>query len=450
MRYIKNILYALTAVLTISSCVSEVDDVFDKPSSQRIAETMAADKAVLVNQSNGWVLKIYGDLDFGGYNLLMKFNEDNTLKVVSEVYYDPTDPTSYEVETTHYKLEQSAGVVLSFDEFSENIHFFSNPANMAGLGEDGKGFYADLEFRVLSATADSVVLQGKKHGNRLIMLPSPVSESEWQGYLDQVATVEADMDCANYLINVGTESYEAKISYRNIAVTVPTEDGNVTVEIPYTVTPDGYSFYETVELGGQKLTGFKYVENSLVYPEIGGGDANLQAVVPPLNEQLINGTWYASLSGMGNFGTTYWGAIQSQIMPVLGENLVIFCLGKPYPSVVSTYGDYFGITCASSDGSSNYFSGFVFDYELTGDDTITMAYASNIENSNAAWYIKNAYFHYLLVPFGCSTDATAVARTFKLTTDNIKSPSYITLSDVNNENNVITLSATQIVYPMNR
>ena len=37
MRYIKNILFALTAVLTISSCVSEVDDVFDKPSSQRIA-----------------------------------------------------------------------------------------------------------------------------------------------------------------------------------------------------------------------------------------------------------------------------------------------------------------------------------------------------------------------------------------------------------------------------
>ncbi len=79
MRHIKHLLFALATVLTISSCVSDVDDVFDKPSSQRITEAIAADKAILVNQPNGWVLKIYGDLDFGGYNLLLKFNDDNSL-----------------------------------------------------------------------------------------------------------------------------------------------------------------------------------------------------------------------------------------------------------------------------------------------------------------------------------------------------------------------------------
>ena len=147
MKYIKSLLFALATMMTVSSCVSEVDDSFDKPSSQRIEEAMAADKAVLVNQTNGWVLKMYGNLDFGGYNILLKFNEDNTLRVVSEAYYGDGigsanygQSDTYEVETSHYKFEQSAGVILSFDQYSKNIHFFSQPDNPAGLGEKYRGF----------------------------------------------------------------------------------------------------------------------------------------------------------------------------------------------------------------------------------------------------------------------------------------------------------------------
>ena len=458
MRYIKNLLLALATILTISSCVSEVDDVFDKSSSQRIEEAMAADKAILVNQPNGWLLKIYGDLDFGGYNLLLKFNDDNSLRVAGEVYYNPSNPTTYAVETSHYKLEQSSGVVLSFDEFSQNIHFFSDPANPAGMGTNSRGFWADLEFRVISASADSIVMVGKKHGDRLVMVPSPVAESEWQSYLDQVAAVEKDMSCANYMVKIGDETYSAKTSYRNLAITVPTDEGNQTIEIPYTVTPEGYSFYKTYEVNGVELSGFKYVENSLSYPETSGASASLEAIVPTLSEQLISSTWYATMSQLGEFGTPYWKAIQAQIMPILGEELTIFTLGMPYPSVAKVYGDVFCITTASYDGAGNYFSGYIFSNKIIDDNTITIAYSDNVvnDNSSAAWYIKNAYFHYLMVPFGCSTKLDAngkpipVERTFKLSTDNIKSPSYIILTDVDNEKNVIKLYATQVTYPMRR
>lgn len=449
MRHIKHLLFALATVLTISSCVSDVDDVFDKPSSQRITEAIAADKAILVNQPNGWVLKIYGDLDFGGYNLLLKFNDDNSLKTVGEIYYNSTNPASYEVETSHYKLEQSSGVVLSFDEYCKNIHFFSDPANPAGLGTNSKGFYADLEFRILSASPDSIVMQGKKHGNRLVMVPSPVTEENWQSYLDKVSDVESDMDCANYKINVADKSYTAKITYRSITVTIPTEDGNEYMDIPYTVTPDGFSFYKDVALNGKTLKGFKYVENAMIYPELNNSDVNLEAVVPPLNQQFVGATWYPTLSSIGTFGKPYWNAIKEQIMgPVLGETLVLFSFGKVYSSVMSTYGDYFGITFASNDGSSNYFGGMPFNYELTGDDQITMSYNGGGANvGNGTWYINNGYFHYLMVPFGCDTQAKPVERTFKLTTDNLKKPSMIMLTDVDNDKNVIQMSASPITTP---
>ena len=64
MRYIKNILLTLALAGTLSSCVSEVDDVFDKSSNERITEALASNKDVLVNQPNGWLLQMYGNFNF--------------------------------------------------------------------------------------------------------------------------------------------------------------------------------------------------------------------------------------------------------------------------------------------------------------------------------------------------------------------------------------------------
>lgn len=453
MKYIKNLLFAFATIMAVSSCVSEVDDVFDEPSSQRITETIAAEKAILVGQANGWVLKIYGDLDFGGYNVLMKFNEDNTLRVVSEAYYGGIGSSNYgqsnnfEVETAHYKLEQSAGVVLSIDEYCKNFHFFSEPANPAEMGANYRGFYADLEFRVLSASADSVVLQGKKHGNHLVMVPAPVAESEWQSYLDEVFAVEADMACANYNLIIDGEALPAKISYRNISVTIPGEEGNEYAEIPYTVTPQGFEFYEPTEIKGKTLKGFKYAPSTLSYQEMNNSDIIFEALVPPANEQFIGSTWYPTLSSMGAFGSVYWSAIKEQIMPQLGEQLVLFTFGQVYSGVKSSYGDYFGVTFASGDGTNNYWGGMKFQYQLEGEDLIKLAYAGPVEAGNAAWYVTNAYFHYLLVPFGCGTDGNAVVRTFKLELDDPKNPSQVKMTDIENADNVITLYANQIIYP---
>ena len=446
MRYIKNILFAFATVMAISSCVSEVDDTFEKPSSQRIEEAMAADKAVLVNQTNGWVLKMYGNLDFGGYNILLKFNEDNSLRVVSEAYYggigskDYGQSNNFEVETSHYKFEQSSGVVLSFDQYSKNIHFFSDPANPAGLGPNYRGFYGDLEFRVLSASADSVVLQGKKHGNHLVMLPLPVGESGWQGYLDNVQKVESEMTkYKNFLVNVGDEALNVKFSYRTITVTVPNEDGNEYVQIPYTVTPEGYMFYKPVTIRGRVLTGFKYAENSLFYPDVNNSDVNLESVIPPINEQFVNGIWFTSMSNLGAFGQTYWGYCNSTIMPVVNGSypgtLDYFYIGLDE----GTFGAWYKII--------GYWGENGLDYKLIGEDEITLSYNSKKNAYNGGTFIGSGFLYtaaYLLAPFGCDQTANPVARTIKITYDNLQNPTWVLLTDKDNPDNTIRLTTDEI------
>ena len=168
MRKIFHTLLASLAVVgTYTACTPEVDDVFDKSSAERVKEALTKNQQILVSAPNGWRMAMYGNRDFGGYNVFLKFAADNTVEVASEMTVDTEAETQAEIDssanvrqTSHYKLEQSGGIILSFDEYNRLFHYFSDPVNPDGFGARGKGFEADLEYRILSASADSVVLSG--------------------------------------------------------------------------------------------------------------------------------------------------------------------------------------------------------------------------------------------------------------------------------------------------
>ena len=112
-KLVSNIWLITALVLGFVACTSEVDDVYDKPVSERVSDVIKNDMAILTSAQNGWVMYMYGDLVYGGYNVLCKFNDDHTVTVASEI------AASDAMVTSHFKLIQSAGVVLSFDEYNE-------------------------------------------------------------------------------------------------------------------------------------------------------------------------------------------------------------------------------------------------------------------------------------------------------------------------------------------
>ena len=230
MKKIINMLLLLAATTIYTGCTPEVEDAFPQTSAQRAIDVVQSTKTTLQSSPTGWLMRMYGDLDFGGYNVLCKFEGDN-VTVMSDIY------GSEEKVTSHYKVDQSAGIILSFDEYNKIMHFFSEPSNPAGWGLNGKGFLGDLEFRVLKATTDSVIMIGKKHYNRIVMTPAP---EDWSGYLKKVEDMENFISSANYTLKVGDKVFPTKNSYRHFEAT-DTATGKTT-DLPYIVTDKGVEF----------------------------------------------------------------------------------------------------------------------------------------------------------------------------------------------------------------
>lgn len=307
MKKIYNILFTLIAVLSFTSCSNDIDEVFDKPSAERVNDAIAEYKTVLTSAENGWLMKYYpkANTKYGGYNLLLKFGTDGNVTAMSDALGADTKATS------HYKLEQSASIVLSFDEYNKVIHFFSDPANPDGIGDNGKGMEGDLEFRVLTATADSVVMLGKKRGTKIVMTPM-AKDADWTETINHIDDLEQEMQFPKYTCEVNDVKYVATTSYRTITFTSSNAEEGSTTE-PYIVTDKGIEFYEPITLNGVTVKGFNYKGGDNYEFESTDAAVKMLGVVPPISEQVISGDWFFSVANMGSYTQAYWNAGNEEV-----------------------------------------------------------------------------------------------------------------------------------------
>ena len=424
MKKIYHLALMLMAFFALASCTPTVDDVFDKSSAERISTTTDENMQVLTGATNGWVMQYYAGSLYGGYNVLCKFNADQTVTASSEM----VAPDS--VFTSHFKLEQSQGIVLSFDAHNPIFHYFSDPHNPDNIGEDGKGMEGDFEFRVLKANADSVILQGKKHNRRIVMTPL-ASNVTWKDYLTKIEEIEEKMTFKYFNYIVGTDTVRIAPSYHTMPIPNTDKDGNTAdVDVNYIYTLDGIQLYKPYEINGNTITGFKYNANgSNLFSENSNGNIFLGEAVVPLSEQLISGDWYLKMSAMGKLGQKYWGVIPD-IQQQLGEELKMTAL----TTVSGRFGFYF---------VSGKYAGFIhIDYTLIDDSHIQLK-VPGTGTSNGTWYLTNAHYNYLVEPFGYTK-----ARTFEVKGNDPKSPTELTLTEIGNADNVITIFASPISAPL--
>lgn len=287
-------LIALAALL-VTACTPEVEDKFDQPSAKRADEAITQTQQLLTSNKAGWVMHYYGRLDLGGYNLLCQFDGDKV------TISDEESKTA----TSHYKLEQSAGTVLSFDEYNEVFHYYSDPSvtDFSYDGKtDGKGFYGDLEFRILSASADSIVMKGKKHGDRIVMVPMEANLA-WKDYMDKTFAVADSMaDYNNFGIVVDHDTLAATLDYR--CLTVTDKEGK-DFSVPFCVTPKGYTLYEPLSINGKTIKTFDYNGGS-EWKDPDNANVALVPVIYPLNKQLVSNLWYFKYSGLSESAQAYW------------------------------------------------------------------------------------------------------------------------------------------------
>lgn len=432
MKRIYNILFTLIAVLAFTSCSNDIDEVFDKPSAERVNDAIAEYKTVLTSAENGWLMKYYpkANTKYGGYNLLLKFGTDGNVTAMSDALGADTKATS------HYKLEQSASIVLSFDEYNKVIHFFSDPANPDGIGDNGKGMEGDLEFRVLTATADSVVMLGKKRGTKIVMTPM-AKDADWAETISHIDDLEQEMQFPRYTCEVNDVKYVATSSYRTITFTSSNaEDGSTT--IPYIVTDKGIEFYKPITLNGVTIKGFNYKGGDNYEFDATSGSAKMYGIIPPLTSQLQNGNWFFSVKNMGTYGQAYWNKCYE------------ICQGEEVGGEEMSYAFFGTSSFSSSNGkygfvfvSANKYAGCLICTATPVDDThITLKFALSGDN-NGLFYYNTGGYKYIIA----ALTAGSKGKTYSIEGNDLKSPTVLKLVDVDNPDNYYILSKNAVLYP---
>ena len=249
MKKTYRLLFALTALVFTASCTPEVEDAFNKPSPDRIAEAISETKDILTAAPNGWKMAYQGSGGFGGFNILCKFDKKDNVFCEEE--------SDHAKATSHYTVQQGQGVLLSFDSFNAALHKYSDPVgkiNGKSVGKDGKGFQGDFEFRVMSCTKDSIVLEGRKHGDRVVMTPMP-EDLTWDSFFTQIATVASGMSSERYNIIIDKDTLPARMNLHTLHTT---DKNGKAVAIPFIYTPQGIEVLKADSLNGRKLTAFTY------------------------------------------------------------------------------------------------------------------------------------------------------------------------------------------------
>ena len=432
MKRIYNILFTLIAILSFTSCSNDIDEVFDKPSAERVNDAIAEYKTVLTSAENGWLMKYYpkANTKYGGYNLLLKFGTDGNVTAMSDALGADTKATS------HYKLEQSASIVLSFDEYNKVIHFFSDPANPDGVGDNGKGMEGDLEFRVLTATADSVVMLGKKRGTKIVMTPM-AKDADWAETISHIDDLEQEMQFPKYTCEVNDVKYVATSSYRTITFTSSNAEEGSTME-PYIVTDKGIEFYEPITLNGVTIKGFNYVGGDNYEFDATSGSAKMYGIIPPLTSQLQNGNWFFSVKNMGTYGQAYWNKCYE------------ICQGEEVGGEEMSYAFFGTSSFSSSNGkygfvfvSANKYAGCLNCTATPVDDThITLKFALS-GDSNGIFYYNSGGYKYIIA----ALTAGSKGKTYSIEGNDLKSPTVLKLVDVDNPDNYYILSKNTVLYP---
>ena len=333
MKKTYRLLFALTALVFTASCTPEVEDAFDKPSPDRIAEAISETKDILTAAPNGWKMAYQGSGGFGGFNILCKFDKEDNVFCEEE--------SDHAKATSHYTVQQGQGVLLSFDSFNAALHKYSDPVgkiNGKSVGKDGKGFQGDFEFRVMSCTKDSIVLEGRKHGDRVVMTPMP-EDLTWDSFFTQIATVASGMSSERYNIIIDKDTLPARMNLHTLHTT---DKNGKAVAIPFIYTPQGIEVLKADSLNGRKLTAFTYsTDDKWVDPNDKGVMLSPRDITPL--EAFFSDNWTINVGYSSTAEMNVWKAAATYAASKNMEIVTVYFSTTPgFLSLSSYVGDDWG------------------------------------------------------------------------------------------------------------
>ncbi len=165
---LKYIAISLLALTLFASCNRDEESLFEKSAAQRAVEAIDNANAVLTAPENGWEMVYFPNTEntttSRGYVLIVKFKMDGSVSVTAKNSLTTNNVIVTDSNST-WTLISDYGPLLSFDTYNSVLHAWSDPQT------DGDGYLGDYEFLILKASADKVILKGKKHSAYSVLRP---------------------------------------------------------------------------------------------------------------------------------------------------------------------------------------------------------------------------------------------------------------------------------------
>lgn len=244
-------LLLLIPCFLFAACDKKRDRIFEDSPTERLNTAVANAQTILKSKPNGWIMQYYpgANAQYGGANVFVNFTSNADVNVQAD--YVTSNVTST------FKVYPGAGPILTFDTYNSILGFFAAPGAISGQVNNDVGLGGDIEFLVMKATADSVILKSRKRGNRIVMVPMPTNS----------ATV-----IANY--RTAYNRYYAPSSYRfeTAKGQTPLSFGwfnsltSVTTTYSPRATETGLDFYQESEIDGIKFKELTFKAAVAGYP----------------------------------------------------------------------------------------------------------------------------------------------------------------------------------------
>jgi len=265
------------SALLMQSCLKDQDDIFDTPSSLRLAEHISQVDSTLTAPDYGWSMDYYPEehQSYGGFTYTMQFDGANvTIAGEGGLGVEPTYTA-----TSLYSVKAGSGAQLTFDSYNELFHFFSTPTS--SLYQSYGGCF---EFIVDSLTDDVIKLHTSK-GSDLNSDGNTVHSVMYLRRLtmpsDEYLTAVNSMASAFILTYAAYGDVTAEFDLDDRQVTLT--DGTDAQTVAYAYTDKGLRLYEPVTVGGKTVWNFSFDDEALTLTclDEGSTDVVFQGVLLP-------------------------------------------------------------------------------------------------------------------------------------------------------------------------
>lgn len=304
-------------IIGFSSCKDDDNAVFEKTADERVSEAIASLKDDLTSPPSGWKLKYRPESESGSFYVFMKFNEDNTVNIRSDLGVNDGE---FFDQTITYRIDNSLGLEL----IMENYSFFSFL-----FEQDGATFGAEFEFNYVNKTPDDALVFSSKTdlANPTILLFEEATSSEAVELLgtavsQNLNTMAADLDNLTPSIKltyvnkdlsffISLNTFRRTINFTMAARKTNTQvTQNVNFSSPYIIKGDSVVFDtpltgtylgNNIKIKGMKLNALSDIEFNVCPEPI---PAHSYSGVTSANDAItletslldINGAGFATLS----------------------------------------------------------------------------------------------------------------------------------------------------------